>query len=76
MTFRISRVSSDWGESTPPCEKAHLVSKVKHDFYTAHFWEIEINSLEELLQLSKDVGTSLIVDGENTTVTIYDDYIE
>lgn len=41
---------------------------------------IKINSLEELKELSKKVGSSLIIDfGQNSlkpTITVYDDWVE
>jgi hypothetical protein len=36
-------------------------------------WQIEINTLEELMGLQNEVG-QIIIDGE--MITIYDDYIE
>lgn len=38
-------------------------------------WEIEINSLEELMELSKKYG-ELIIDYEEMSILIYDYYIE
>lgn len=41
---------------------------------TLKHWEVEINTLEELLELQTEVGSSLIFDRDS--IEIYDDYIE
>lgn len=76
MKFIITR-TSDYGKN-PPCEGAVLLYK---DEESAE-WEIEINSLEELLQLSAKTAEPLIIfaqgydKGNVPELEIYDNYRE
>ena len=78
MKFTISR-SSDLIMPEKPCEEA-VLSEQKTLFNT-NIWEIEINSLEELLKLKQKVGFPIIVsdpyhvDGQQE-LEIYDAYRE
>lgn len=49
--------------------------------YTHNFWkykDVEINSIEELLELVEEKGCGIIVDfqKDNWTLEVYDDYRE
>lgn len=37
---------------------------------------IELSSLEDLTALIKAVGNDIVIDSDNTTITIYDDWLE
>lgn len=54
---------------------------IARDLEPCQRWGIEINSLEELINFKKEVGTDLIittsyVDGQTPEIEIYDDYRE
>lgn len=66
MQFLISRVSG----KEPPCEKASI------DIECLPRWVIQVNSLDDLLQISIETGQELIVSGEEDMITIYDGRIE
>lgn len=74
MKFKISR-ASDWKyEGQKPCDNA-VYDKLKKE------WFIELNTLEELVNLSDYHGEPVIVDGDKRRCEIpeiefYDDYIE
>jgi len=68
MKFEIIRASSTWPRAeTAPCEGANQEGDIGD-------WYIEISSLEDLLALSKKVGSDLIVNDRQ--IWIYDDYME
>lgn len=69
MRYTIYRTSDIFKEYRP-CEKAELQSIDERGYSR---YTIEINTLEDLQELIKDVG-SIIID-ENT-IEIYDDYRE
>lgn len=80
MKFRIEKASyytTEWefnkrfNKDRKPCKNAVL----KKDEYGIKAWWIEINSLEELLELRKEVNEELII-GLNGVITIYNDFIE
>ena len=84
MEFIITR-TTDWLSEDKPCEKAELIKNEK--YYKE--WKIEINNLEELIQIMKNVDEPLIIrenfyilKNENTEhgieleIEIYDDYRE
>ena len=54
MLFRISRTS----ETEPPCKGT---IKGNEDFWGQNIWTIEINSIEELHELSKTEGKEIII---------------
>jgi hypothetical protein len=71
MRFEISRASLHFNEKIKPCNNA-IFNKDKNR------WEIEINTVEELVNLDDD---GVVVSPENQynplpTIIIYDDYIE
>ena len=69
MIYEIYRTSDIFKEYRP-CEKAELQSIDERGYSR---YTIEINSLEDLQELIKDVG-SIIID--ESTIEIYDDYRE
>lgn len=74
MIFKINRVS-DWRGEEKPCEKAKLVKPYNpQDPLGQGEWEIEINTLEELIALSDETNHALIVTDKE--IEIYDDWRE
>lgn len=75
MKFEIYR-TSDWCRENPPCEGAKLVraGSVSHDAV----YEIEIETLEQLLKLMQAVEAPIIIMGnyDEPAIEIYDDYRE
>ena len=65
MKFEIYRASCSW---ELPCTKATAIEGKNEKF------EIEINSLEDLIQLSVEVG-GIVIENDKSII-IYDDYIE
>lgn len=81
MRFHIERASGE----TPPCEGAVCVEgEQKSDFYfpprvlKQKHWEIEVDSIEQLLELAKLERRGIVVHYEKKQpwITIYDGYIE
>lgn len=70
MKFRIQRVSDQGFRSTdkPPCEGCVF------DFALG-WWTKDVNTLEELLAISKSTNKPLIV-SDDDEIEIYDDYRE
>ena len=80
MLFKITKSSyftKEWAfgerfkEENKPCKNAILKTYengVKE-------WTVEINTLEDLLYLRKEVNEELVI-GLNDTITVYDDFIE
>ena len=75
MKFEIYR-TSDCCIENPPCEGARLVREgsVSHNAV----YEIEIETLEQLLELMQAVEQPIIIMGnyEEPVIEIYDDYRE
>ena len=75
MKFEIYR-TSDCCIENPPCEGARLVREgsVSHNAV----YEIEIETLEQLLELMQAVESPIIIMGnyDEPTIEIYDDYRE
>ena len=44
--------------------------------YLGNAYYITIDSVEELFNLSKELKEELIIDYDNNSITIYDDYVE
>ena len=44
--------------------------------YLGNAYYITINKIEELFNLSKELKEELIIDYDNNSITIYDDYVE
>ena len=66
IEFKIKRTSSMYGNKRKPTEKAY---KAEDD------WYIQLNSLEQLIELSKNEKMKIIIDatGNIETLEIYDD---
>ena len=88
MEFRISR-ASNWGffnDGKKPLRDKRLYSKMikkykNDDKEIIKAWFININTLEELMELRKQVKEDLIIgrsyeDEDIVEILIYDDYIE
>lgn len=79
MKFTIHRTST-WGGNEPPCEEAVMVKTENQRLncagkYSIHY-EIEINTLEELTELSKKYGQLILSENahnNNFFIEIYDD---
>jgi sugar phosphate isomerase/epimerase len=87
MIFDIDRASDPIASTNPPHYKAKNLGKknTRNDI----IWQIEINSLEELIELAKEEGiiiknwkkvynheTKEVVDDGEISITIYDSYVE
>lgn len=77
MKFRVTRTSLR-GRDKPPTSDAH---KIGEDEYGQAVYEIEIASLEALVQFCRDEGTVICGAEKKTsrsmpTIEIYDDYRE
>lgn len=76
MTFRIFK-TSDYlhTDQSKPCKNAKKIVEMDSlSRYEIIRWEVEINTLEELLDLQKEVGEELII--SDGYIEIYDDYRE
>lgn len=76
MIFRITKTSSYLHTDQPkPCKNAKKIVEIDP---VGHFknvrWDVEINTLEELLDLLKEAGHELII--SDGYIEIYDDYRE
>jgi hypothetical protein len=70
MRFKICRTSLKTDEA--PCKRTTFeYAKLNPKF---RIWFIEINTLEELMNLQKEVNSNLIIN--DGTIEIYDDYRE
>jgi hypothetical protein len=70
MIYEIYR-TSDWFRKNKPCEKAELQSIDERGYSR---YTIEINTLEDLQELIKEVDYCIIID--ESTIEIYDDFRE
>ena len=68
MKYRVGRTSDFWG-GNKPCSKAFTESTEDYPTYY-----IEINTLEELNELIREVGCQVIIDEDS--IEIYDGYRE
>ena len=80
MKFIIERVAS-W--KNKPCKNAVLKERKKIDFAGNYdIWEIEVNTVEELMAIIEETGEPIILSRESYNykdmplIQIYDDYIE
>jgi len=87
MQFTIEVASASTGiyTLTKPCKNAILVKSIppRVGYHKGrNFYEIKLNSLTELLEISKEVKYDLIISIDPTNsgalpgIVIYDDYIE
>ena len=72
MKYRITRTSSRWRCTEPPCKQAYEEGGI--DKYGEMIWFVDIESLEDLHSLINEVGAAIILD--DTSVEIYDDFRE
>ena len=70
MRFRISLASRNEDETGPPWPGA-FKGQTTAGFYE---WQIDVNTLEDLMKLVRAAQSALIID--ERSITIYDDYIE
>lgn len=75
MKFRLSRTSSVITEDDVLTELPN-VKKIDCNLY--YYYEIELNSLDELIEFREYVKNELIIDSNQVchTIEIYDDYRE
>ena len=80
MLFLVTRTSDYWSKEKPykncfPIKYHNYINSQIEDC-----WGIEINTLEELMEFQKDVGSDLILityaHSEIPEIEIYDDYRE
>lgn len=74
MIYRIER-TSDWLGENKPCSNALLYRKGSEEFGESNTWRVEINTLDELHDLIREVGCYIILKSERR-IEIYDDYRE
>lgn len=76
MIFRITRTSDYWYTDQPkPCKNAKKIVEMDPVWHCENVhWDVEINTLEELLDLLKEEGHELII--SDGYIEIYDDYRE
>ena len=76
MIFRITKASSYLHTDQPkPCKNAKKIVEIDPVGHREKVrWEVEINTLEELLDLLKEAGYELII--SDGYIEIYDDYRE
>lgn len=76
MTFRITRTSDAYCDEKAPCKNAQFAWSISY----ANIWEIEIKSLDDLMELISETNKGLIIFGPTETglptIEIYDDYRE
>ena len=69
MTFTITRTSYFWDNiNDRPCDKAYWSE-------ANECWKIDINSIEELMDLIRDVESDIVVK-DDPEIEIYDEYRE
>lgn len=83
MTFRVTRTSDAYCDEKAPCKNARFVKRIKEREWSispTNIWEIEVDSLEDLMKLIEETGKGLIIFGADKhggpTIEIYDDYRE
>lgn len=78
MIFDISR-TSNCAHKVPPCKEAYLSENPEWPNKDFKQWLIEINSLEELINLSKSEDDELVINSNGNhlpSIEIYDGYRE
>ena len=79
MKFEIYR-TSDWCRENKPCEGAKLVRAGSAEHKPVY--EIEINTLEQLLELVDEINDIIVMDSDKSKtgykyeIELYDDYRE
>lgn len=75
MKFLIYKASdTSFDGYKKPCEKAKERTILPNDFRSYIKYEIEVNTIQDLLDVIKETGSELILSEER--VIIYDDYVE
>jgi len=75
MKFVVTRASDLLGNKKP-CKNAKK-ELINYKNGSDEEWTIEINTLEELINFSKEVGNNLVLSvDDNLELTIYDSYLE
>lgn len=69
MKFIINRASTLISKNIQPCPLAVFNSTINE-------WEIEIDQLQGLIDLIKDLKESLVIDYDPLEIIIYDGYLE
>lgn len=70
MTFRITRTSDAYYDKEAPCKNARFVKRIKERPWSISYtniWEIEIESLDDLLKLISETDKGLIIFGPTET---------
>lgn len=84
MRFRIGRSSDpiiNFNE-TPPCKNAVIIEEqdmiaVSGKILHRKHWEVDINTIDELLELQTEVSHPLIISSDDSPeIEIYDDWRE
>lgn len=81
MTFEIFCTSAEPfpREEILPCEGAFVTRKEECKDWRGHYrisYGIELESIDDLLKLAKACGHPIIVDAEEMSLEIYNDYRE
>lgn len=74
MIYRIER-TSDWFGENKPCANALLYKKGNKELGEPNRWCVEIETLNELNDLIREVNTSIVMK-KGHAIEIYDDYRE
>lgn len=62
MIFRIYKTSNHWfPTANKPCKKAYIKSLGNGEFE----WNVEINTLEDLIELQKEVKQEIIFESDS-----------
>lgn len=82
MKFRVNRTSDFFGRTPQPCAGATLLNPDAPEWEES-VWEVELNTLEDLVDFIKKNGEVVIShdereqsDYKSTTLEIYDTYRE
>ena len=82
MLLRITRTSSRYDEGIKPISEAKKVEVKRPETGASHiYWEMEINTIEDIMNLVSKYGDIIITKDtssmvHNAEIEIYDDYRE
>lgn len=83
MVLRVFRTSNRNGENTPPCKNARLIKTIEERYSTEYIWEIDINTIEDIMSLIHETNYPLVIldkdiedEEDGPTIEIYDGYRE
>lgn len=74
MLYRIER-TSDWYGANKPCSNALLYKKVDEELGEPNRWCVEIETLDDLNDLIREVNVPIIMK-KGHSIELYDDYRE